>query len=212
MSEDLVELRAAQIGAGEPWDELKVKHLWFHVVRDLVQGGEIAKVGAIPFCVYIVIKSHTDMQTGHAKPSVARIAELVGVSHDTVQRALKKLVQAGLIKLERKGTGREGNTYSVVEKINIVTSAGEPWGVGQRKYASTFYKEFVDELQRLARTGNLPGDRNVTINLTVNISNVQQAEGSTVNITQFATAAPATRDFGSPPVDAELRNLLLKKL
>ena len=166
----------------------------------------------MPFCVYIVIKSHTDMQTGHAKPSVARIAELVGVSHDTVQRALKKLVQAGLIKLERKGTGREGNTYSVVEKINIVTSAGEPWGVGQRKYASTFYKDFVDELQRLARTGNLPGDRNVTINVTVNINNVQQAEGSTVNITQVAPTAPASRDFGSPPVDAELRNLLLKKL
>jgi DNA-binding transcriptional regulator YhcF (GntR family) len=173
--------------------------LWIHVVRGLIQEGEIAKVGAVAFCVYIAIKAHTDLNTGNAWPSISTLAEQVGVSNDTVERALKKLVKAGLLKVEKRG---RANSYSVIEKIKMVTQNGEHWGTAERKYASLQYGPFVDELQRLARTGNLPGDRAITINVTVNVQNVTQAEGG--NVTMNVQNVQVTSD--------EQLQKLLKKL
>jgi DNA-binding transcriptional ArsR family regulator len=176
---DLTELRADQIGQGDLWDELRVKHLWIHVVRGLIQEGEIARVGTTAFCVYIAIKAHTDLENGNAWPSIATLAKQVGVSDDTIGLSLKKLVAAGLLKIEKRG---RSNVYSVIEKIQMVTQAGEAWGSGQRKYVPLQYAGFVDELQRLARTGNLPGDQAITINLTLNVQHIEQGDGGNVTM------------------------------
>jgi DNA-binding transcriptional regulator YhcF (GntR family) len=196
---ELEEFRANQIEKGEVWDELKVKHLWIHVVRGLINGGEIAKVGSVPFCCYLIIKAHTDLHTGNAWPSVPTIAELVGASKSTVTRALKKLVAAGLLEV-RKSRGRS-NEYSVMEKIEIVSQDGKHWGTAERKYASFKYEDFVNEVKRLAKSGNLPGDKGVTINVTVNIQNITQGANGTVtsNVQNVIVNS-----------DSELRELLKK--
>ena len=157
--------RVEQITRGEPWEEKTVKALWFHIVREQVQSGEIARVGAVPWAVYCAVKSHTGLETGDAFPSNARIAELVGVSMDTVQRALKKLAEAGLVSaVKRRG---RGSSYSVNEKIPLDDAQGEPWATAERKYIPLQFTNFVAELQRLAKTGNLPTDKGITINLVV---------------------------------------------
>lgn len=176
---ELHELRGKQIEQGDLWDELKVRHLWIHVVRGMIQDGEIAKVGTVAFCVYIAIKAHTDLETGSAWPSIPTLARLVGVSEDTISRALKTLVDNGLLKVEKRG---RQNHYSVIEKIQMATQEGQTWGTGERKYASLQYGNFVEELQRLARTGNLPGDRAITINVTLNVQNITQGENSNVTM------------------------------
>ena len=168
------DLRTEQVQNGELWDELRVDNLWIHVVRGLIKDKVIAQVGAPAFCVYIAIKAHTDLDTGNAWPSVATLGEQVGISKETVLRSLKTLVEAGLLKVEKRG---RSNSYSVIEKINLVAQSGEPWGQGHRKYVATGFGDFVDDLKSLARTGNIPGDKGITINVTVNVQ--QNAPGAT---------------------------------
>jgi DNA-binding transcriptional ArsR family regulator len=120
----------------QPWQEKNVKHLWFHVVSESLQNGLIKKIGAVPWAVYCVIKSHAGLDTGNAWPSNARLAELIGVSHDTVQRAMKTLVEAGLINVVKKQRGNV-NLYSITETIKVDEKDGTPWAVGERKYIPT---------------------------------------------------------------------------
>lgn len=192
---DIQELRAEQIKQGHLWDDLRVEHMWIHLVRGMVKDGEIARVGTVAFCVYVAIKSHTDLNTGNAWPSISLLAEQVGVSNDTVERALKKLVKAGLLKVEKRG---RSNSYAVIEKIQMVTQDGAPWGSGERKYVASQYKTFVDELKRLAHTGNLPGDRAITVNVTVNVQNITQGDHGNVSMNVQVNS------------DAELQKLLRK--
>jgi DNA-binding transcriptional ArsR family regulator len=168
------DLRAEQIENGELWDELRVENLWIHVVRGLIKDKVIAQVGTAAFCVYVAIKAHTDLNTGNAWPSVALLSEQVGVSKETVLRSLKVLVDAGLLKVEKRG---RTNSYAVIEKINLVAQSGDSWGTGHRKYVATGFGNFVDELKSLARTGNIPGDKGITINVIVNVQ--QNAPGAT---------------------------------
>lgn len=198
VSKELIDSRALQIEQGELWNELKVQHLWIHVVRGKIHDGEIARVGAVPFCVYITIKSHTDMETGTAFPSIPTIAKLVGVSNDTVERALKKLVEAGLLEVEKKG---RRNSYSIIEEVQLVDTNGQHWGSAKRKYASLKYGSFIEDLRSLARSGNFPGDPNITLNVTVNVHNIVQGDNSNV------TVAPAQQHVHVRS-DDELRKLI----
>ena len=177
MVKNLNELRAEQIAKSEPWDTLKVNSLWVHLLRGMIKDKVIAKIGLSAFAVYVAIKAHVDLETGNAWPSVELLAEQVGVTERTVFNSIKKLVEEGLLKVEKKG---RSNHYSIVETINIVEQTGEPWGNGQRKYVPTGFGDFVEELKRLAKTGNLPVDKAITINLVVNIQ--QNAHGATGNI------------------------------
>lgn len=188
------DLRADQIESGELWDELRVENLWIHIVRGLIKDKVIAQVGTAAFCVYVAIKAHTDLNTGNAWPSVALLSDQIGISKDTVLRSLKTLVEAGLLKVEKQG---RKNTYAVIEKINLVAQSGDAWGSGHRKYVATGFGDFVDELKSLARTGNVPGDKGITINVVVNIQ-------------QNAPGAVGTQNTGSIIVsgDADLQSAL----
>lgn len=189
--------RADQIENGELWDELRVENLWIHVVRGLIKDKVIAQVGTAAFCVYVAIKAHTDLNTGNAWPSVALLSDQVGVSKDTVLRSLKTLVDAGLLKVEKIG---RKNTYAVIEKINIVAQSGDAWGSGQRKYVASGFGNFVDELKTLARTGNIPGDKNITINVTVNVQQIAPGATGTINSQTIHVKS-----------DAELREVIRKR-
>jgi len=162
------ESRALQIEQGDLWDGLKVNGTWFHVLRSFSHDKEIAKIGTMALAVYIVIKGHTDFHTGSAFPSIPVIAEQIGVTDDTIRLALKQLVKHGWLTVGKKG---RSNLYSVVEKVHIDGQDGQRWATAERKYVGKEFQGFVEELQRLAKTGNLPTDRAITVNLTVNIQN-----------------------------------------
>ncbi len=149
----------------QQWQEKDVKHAWFHVVSGSIQEGLIAKIGTVPWAVYCAIKSHVGLETGNAWPSNARLGELVGVSVNTVQRAMKTLLEADLIKADRS-QGRV-NHYSVTESIKIAEKDGTPWKTGERKYIPYGFGDFVDQLKRLAKTGNDPTDKAIHIHVTV---------------------------------------------
>lgn len=164
--------RANQIDRGDDWEEKNVKHLWFHIIRDLVQSGIIAKVGPVPWAVYCTVKSHAGLNSGDAFPTNARIAEMVGRNENTVRSALKTLVDEGLLDVAPR-TG-QSSVYSVREQVQIKHKGGEPWATGERKYVPLEFQQFIVELERLAKTGNLPTDKGITINLVV--QNIARAE------------------------------------
>lgn len=171
------DFRALQIGQGDLWEGLRVKGTWFHVLRSFSHEGEIARIGTMALAVYIVIKGHTDFQTGSAWPGVKEIAKQIGVSDDTVETALKVLVEHGWLEVTKQ-RGRRNN-YTVVEKIQLESLDGRPWATAERAYAGKEFGGFVSELERLAKTGNLPTDRAITINLTVNVQNNIMGDNST---------------------------------
>ena len=177
-----------RIETGDPWDGMRVQGTWFHILRSFSHDKEIAKIGVMALAVYIVIKGHTDFSTGNAFPSVQEIAEQIGVKKDAVLDALKRLVEHGLLVVRKNG---RSNHYSVVERVSIETNDGAPWATAERVYAGKEFGGFVDELQRLAKSGNLPTDRAITINLTVNVQNNMMGDNSTAN--QNAGEAPKKR-------------------
>jgi len=183
---ELTDLRAQQIQNGESLEGLRVNGTWFHVLRSFSHDKEIAKIGTMALAVYIVIKGHTDFQTGNAFPSIPAIAEQIGVTDDTIRLALKKLVKQGWLTVAKKG---RNNQYGIVEKVHIDSVDGQRWATAQRKYVGTQFQPFVDELQRLVRTGNLPTDKNITINLTVNVQNVAGDSYTVINNDAGTSAA-----------------------
>src|SRR5260221_8798947 len=63
--------------------------------------------------VLTALRSHAD-KTGRAYPRVETLAEETGLSVRTVQRALRRLAAAGLIKIELGGRYRSSNVYEIV--------------------------------------------------------------------------------------------------
>lgn len=70
----------------------------FAVVPDEILS---APISANAFRLWAILQRHSDV-LGHCYPARARLAEMMNVSHDTVSRAKKELVEAGwLTCLER---------------------------------------------------------------------------------------------------------------
>ena len=59
--------------------------------RDLFAGGLAAKIGANAFAVWSAIKYHADFESGHAWPSIRRLAEMTGIGKTSVMRAVATL-------------------------------------------------------------------------------------------------------------------------
>lgn len=73
------------------------------------------EIGATAYAVYSVVAMHAD-RDGRCWPSIGRIAAIAGVGRRTVQRAIERLVDAGLIEVERRRTAAGGcrsNLYRV---------------------------------------------------------------------------------------------------
>lgn len=95
--------------------------------RDLVTGGLIAKIGANAFAVWTTIKHHASYDTGLAWPSVRRLAELTGMGHSSVMRAIETLeaehllrkVSAGWPATPAAGGRGRSHTYIACERISV---------------------------------------------------------------------------------------------
>jgi DNA-binding Lrp family transcriptional regulator len=163
----------------ELWEELKVEHHWFHVVRSMIMRGKLGEMGVNAWAVYSVLKAHTALDTGKSWPSQSRIAQLLGVSVDTVARATDRLEELGIVTKEKHGNK---NHYRLTEEIPMTDAQGELVAVASRDYSPMAFKGFIDELQAWAKNGNNPLSPNIKI--TINANFIQQGDNSTVNIQQ----------------------------
>ena len=173
------------------WTEKEIGATWFHVVRDLIKEGTIAKIGATAWAVYCVIKAHSDMKTGAAWPGVKHIAELMGVSEDTVNRALKVLVEHKLVTIEKRG---RQNRYMITEKFPIYEkreNGKEVVGWADANYSPIDFKNNISDLKTYAEKGILPPGSNIDVHITVQVQNIKQGDNgvAVMNANASATAS-----------------------
>lgn len=155
---------------------------WFHVFRDMVDSGDVAKMGAHAVTVYLVIKSYTNFSTGRAFPAIDLIAEKSGMSERQVMRELKTLEENGYITKAKSG---RHNLYTLREKVSITDDAGRPQAVATWDYLPSSVKDAVADLKNVLVTGDLAGAKIVTIqNLTVNMNVYNGDHGTQVNFNQ----------------------------
>lgn len=190
----LTDYRANQIRQGELWEELSIEGTWVHLLRSMFLGEDClaAKIGSTSFFVYAAIKCHADINTGSTFPAIETIARQTNLSHDTVQRSIKTLITHGLIKVTKYG---RNNHYTLIEQVPLRNKdTGEPFGTAQMKYEPKQFQSFINELKDFAESGNPPGNKAININVTVNIHNINQGDGGTVNITTSSYELPKSQD------------------
>lgn len=154
---------------------------WFHVFKDMIDSGDVAKMGAHAVTAYLVIKSYTNFSTGRAFPALETIAEKSGMSERQVMRELKTLEEHGYISKEKKG---RHNLYTLREKVSIKDDDGRPQAVATWDYIPGSVRDAVADLKHVMMTGELGGAKIVHIeNLTVNINS---GDGTQVNFNQEA--------------------------
>lgn len=87
--------------------------------RDLFASGMAAEIGMNAFGVWLAIKAHSNYQTGVCYPSVRKLADLTGLSTTTVQKSLKTLTEANLLRVESEGKGTRSTRYVARERITV---------------------------------------------------------------------------------------------
>jgi hypothetical protein len=87
--------------------------------RDMFESGLVSEIGANCFVIWIAIKTHADFNTGAAWPSIRRISAITGLSDKTVQKALKELVGAHLLKVVKTGNQRQSTRYIARERLDV---------------------------------------------------------------------------------------------
>jgi len=163
----------------------KAETTWFHIFKNMVDSGDIARMGPHAATVYLVVKAHTNFSTGRAFPAIETIVEKSGVSIAQVNRSLKTLEELGYITKSKEG---RHNTYSVREKVEITDSGGRPTHVATWDYLPASVQAAVADLKNVLVTGSAADARIVHIErLIVNIAQ----DSSTINNHFDGTGIPA---------------------
>lgn len=87
--------------------------------RDMFESGLVAELGANCFVIWIAIKTHADFNTGVAWPSIRRLAAITGLADKTVQKAIKELEAASLLRIVKSGNQRASNRYIARERLDV---------------------------------------------------------------------------------------------
>lgn len=87
--------------------------------RDMFESGLVAELGANCFVLWIAIKTHADFNSGVAWPSIRRLAEITGLSVNTVQKAIKELEEASLLRIVKTGNQRASTRYVARERLDV---------------------------------------------------------------------------------------------
>lgn len=142
---------------------------WFHIFKNMIDSGDVAKMGPLACTVYLVIKAHTNYSTGLSFPAIETIAEKSGISERQVKRELLQLETMGYITKEKKG---RSNSYTLREKVEIKDEQGRPQAVATWDYLPSSVSAAVADLKNVLVTGNASDARIVHIErLTVNVAN-----------------------------------------
>ena len=151
----------------------KAETTWFHVFKDMIDNGDMARLDGSAIKVYLVVKSYTNFTTGRSFPAIDLIAEKAGLSDSQVMRCLKSLEEAGYIS---KGKAGRHNIYTLREKVTIKDEAGRPQAVATWDYIPNSVRDAVADLKHVMVTGDIGGAKIVNIqNLTINVMTGENA-------------------------------------
>ncbi|KVQ62131.1 hypothetical protein WT22_01130 [Burkholderia territorii] len=129
---------------------LKPETGWFHVFRSLVESGALASMDGSTIKVYLVIKTHTNVESGIAGPlGQDVIAKKSGVHPSSVKRAIAQLEGLGYLSKTRRGKACE---YRFQEKWRLHDEDGTHTGMASWTYVPTLVKTISDAL----RAGKVP--------------------------------------------------------
>lgn len=87
--------------------------------RDLFSSGMVAEIGVNAYAVWQAIKFYADFKTGEAFPGMRTIGQKLGLSQPTVQRAVKVLEAAQLVRVTKSHSKRRGQTYVARERLRV---------------------------------------------------------------------------------------------
>lgn len=88
--------------------------------RDLFASGFVAEIGVNAYGVWSAIKFYADFKTGEAFPGMRELGRKVGLSKDTVNRAVEVLKKAHLLRVvDNSKFKRKGQTYIARERLAI---------------------------------------------------------------------------------------------
>lgn len=165
---------------------------WFHVFKDMIDNGDMAKLDGSAIKVYLVIKSYTNFATGMAFPGIALIAEKAGLSQVQVKRCLKSLEESGYITKEKEG---RHNVYTLREKVVINDEKGRPQAVATWDYIPNNVKSAMAELKHAVVTGEMLGGKIIHIeNLVLNVATGDHATQFNINSVDLDKFDSETRD------------------
>ncbi|MCW5135112.1 helix-turn-helix domain-containing protein [Burkholderia cenocepacia] len=139
----------------EQGDLFRAQTTWFHVFHSMIETGDIARMGPYAVTVYLVIKAHTNLNTGRSFPAIDTISDESGISRSQVIRELKTLETFGYITITREG---RRNEYRLREKICIRDSAGRPAAVATWDYLPTSVQEATADLRKVLQNVVVSGD------------------------------------------------------
>lgn len=170
----------------------KAETSWFHVFKDMIDNGDMARLDGSAIKVYLVVKSTTNFSTGHAFPAMDLICEKAGLSRPQVMRCLKSLEEAGYISRGKKG---RHNLYTLREKVMISGADGRPQAVATWDYIPGKVKESMAEIKNAVFTGDMVGGKIIHIeNLFLNVQTGDHATMVNINSPEFAKLDPEMRE------------------
>lgn len=169
----------------------KAETTWFHVFKDMIDNGDLAKLDGSAVKCYLVIKAHTNFATGRAFPGIETIAKAAGLTERQVIRCIQSLEEVEYITKEKKG---RSNHYTLREKVCIKDDDGHTQALATWDYIPGSVKHAVADLKNVLVTGDMGGAKIVTIqNLTVNINNGENQTNITVNESTDKALASANK-------------------
>ena len=181
----------------------KAETTWFHVFKDMIDAGDMAKLDGSAVKVYLVVKSYTNFSTGRAFPAIETIAEKAGLSDSQVMRCLKSLEELGYISKSKEG---RRNIYTLREKVQITDEQGRPTAVATWDYLPSSVSHAMADLKNVLMTGDLGGAKIVHIErLNVQINN---GPGSAIQYNEAAATAITEANAKVAAAEAKGRELM----
>lgn len=87
--------------------------------RDLFASGIVAEIGTNAYAVWHGIKFYADYNTGKAFPGMRALGAKLGISAQTVMRAIDVLITAKMLRVVQGYTKRRGQTYIARERMSV---------------------------------------------------------------------------------------------
>ncbi|AXV77436.1 MULTISPECIES: helix-turn-helix domain-containing protein [Ralstonia solanacearum species complex] len=161
----------------EQWmqgDLFKAETGWFHVFRSFVDSGALASMDGATVKVYLVIKMHTNIESGIAGPlGHETIARKSGIHHSSVKRAIAKLEALGYLSKTSRGRSYQ---YRFQERWRVHDEAGKQTAVASWPYVPSQVRSTSEDL----KAGRIPASVHIE-RLQVNINHVSPG-GLVINV------------------------------
>jgi hypothetical protein len=155
-------------------EQFKAETGWFHVFRSLVNSDAFASMDGKTVKVYLVIKTHINIETGVAGPiEYETIAAKAGISVSSVKRAIPLLESLGYVSPSPSG---RSYIYRFQEKWRIHDESGNHTAMASWPYIPALVKSTADDL----RAGRVPSNVHIE-RLQLNINHVA-AGGVVINV------------------------------